>query len=82
LQAIAIGTGAGNNQGSYSIAIGASAGNSQPVNSIVINATGANLTAPGANVTIVKPIRRVTGTAGLYPLYYDSTTGEIVYYQP
>jgi hypothetical protein len=76
--AIAIGTNAGGlNQGAYSIAIGQGAGNSQqPNNSIVINATGANFGIPQQNAFYVKPIR--TGSSGNV-LYYDQSTGEIVY---
>jgi hypothetical protein len=76
---IAIGKLAGSNsQGINSIAIGKSAGNTfQANNSIVLNATGANLTTNTANTLFVKPIRFSFGPSFLY---YDSTTGEIVYY--
>ena len=35
----------------------------------------------GAN-TYLGNVRVVNSTAGLYPLYFDPTTGEVVYYQP
>ena len=34
------------------------------------------------NSLFVKPIRVVNSTVGLNQLYYDPSTGEIVYYQP
>ena len=48
------------------------------------NATGALtkvLQVTGAN-TFLGNIRTVASTAGLYQLYFDPATGEIVYYQP
>jgi len=72
-------------QGEDSIAIGARAGStstantSQPDNSIVINATGTDLNANIANTFFVKPIRGVASIVGLNQLYYNSSTGEIVY---
>jgi hypothetical protein len=48
------------------------------------NATGALtkiIQATGAN-TYLGNIRTVSSTAGLNQLYFDSATGEVVYYQP
>jgi hypothetical protein len=82
--AIAIGTDAGYfQQGNHCIAIGTGAGASSQVNnSIVINATGSNLSPNIGNALFIKPVRTVNSTTGLYALYYDETTGEIVYYKP
>ena len=81
---IAIGNSAGrNNQGNFTIAIGSGAGvGIQHDNTIILNATGLNLFSQTANALFIKPIRTVNSTAGLNQLYYNSTTGEIVYYQP
>ena len=68
-------------QGANSIAIGANAGyTNQASNSIILNATGANLDVTTANTFTVKPVRAVTDITGLKQLYYDPTTGELVYY--
>ncbi len=48
------------------------------------NATGALtkvLQVTGAN-TYLGNVRTVNSTTGLYQLYFDPATGEIVYYQP
>lgn len=69
------------NQGNASIAIGANAGyTNQANNSIILNATGANLDVTTANTFTVKPVRAVTDITGLKQMYYNPTTGEIVYY--
>jgi hypothetical protein len=83
-ESISIGREAGyGNLGTNSIAIGAFAGRTnQANNSIVLNATGANLNQTTANTFTVKPVRQVSDVTGLHQLYYDSTTGEIVYYVP
>lgn len=83
-RAVAIGSQAGRyGQGDNSVALGAFAGfEDQANNSIVINATGANLNAPTANALFVKPIRTVSDNTGLKQLYYDPSTGEIVFYDP
>ena len=80
--AIAIGYKAGfSTQGSNSIAMGWGAGYlNQGNNSIILNATGANLNQTTANTFTVKPVRAVTSITGLKQLYYDPSTGEIVYY--
>lgn len=81
-KSVAIGAHAGRvNLGANSIAIGANAGyTNQAANSIVINATGANLENTTGNSLVVKPIRAVTDVTGFKQLYYNPTTGEIVYY--
>jgi len=83
---IAIGAEAGRaGLGVSSIAIGTGAAygaNATANNTIVINATGANLEGTTANALYIKPVRRVTSTTGLWQIYYDPTTGELVYYQP
>jgi hypothetical protein len=69
------------NQGANSVAIGANAGATvQASNSIILNATGANLDQTTANSFTVKPVRAVTDVTGLKQLYYDPSTGEIVFY--
>lgn len=48
------------------------------------NATGALtkvIQSTGAN-TYLGNIRVVNDVTGLYPLYFDPSTGEVVYYQP
>ena len=79
---IAIGTNAGQfSQGERSIAIGNGAGTTnQANNSIILNATGSTLDQTTANTFTVKPIRAVTDITGLKQLYYDPSTGEIVFY--
>lgn len=78
---VAVGTncaavGIGNN----SIAVGfkASELTALPANSIVFNATGLNYSPTTAGM-FVKPIRGVSSVTGLKQLYYDATTGELVY---
>ena len=67
-----------------SVAIGNSAGKtSQKENSIILNASGAELNNTVANTFTVKPVREVTGAtppSGFKQLYYNESTGEIVYY--
>ena len=79
--AIAIGSGAGiTNQGVESIAIGSLAGkNYQARNSICINATGIELNNQTQNSCVIKPIRNETNLSGFLQLYYNPTTGELVY---
>ena len=81
---VAIGSRAGEeNQGQRSVAIGYFAGRvNQANNSIVINASGTDLAANTANALFVKPIRTVSDNTGLKQLYYDPSTGEIVFYDP
>jgi len=80
--AVAIGGNAGyTGQGANSIAIGFNAGyTNQANNSIILNATGANLNQTTANTFTVSPVRPVTDITGLKQLYYNPSTGEIVYY--
>ena len=79
---VAIGAQAGlTSQGANSIAIGNNAGvTNQASNSIILNATGSTLDQTTANTFTVKPIRAVTDITGLKQLYYDPSTGEIVFY--
>lgn len=49
-------------------------GNAQGALTKVIQSTGAN--------TYLGNVRAVNDTTGLYQLYFDPATGEIVYYQP
>ena len=75
---IAMGANAGNsNQGSNAIAIGYnSAPTSQPDNSIVINATGA--VVPGVvGGSVLTPLNVLPVVTGLYPMYWNSSTGEV-----
>lgn len=76
--AIAIGDAAGQtNQGNSSIAIGGGAGYvGQGNNSIILNATGTQYSPTTANALFIKPIRNAN-TANA--LFYDSSTGEIVF---
>ena len=75
---VAIGQNAGNsNQGDNAIAIGFnSAPTSQPDNSIVINATGAVVNGV-ADGSVLTPLNVLSAVGGLYPMYWNSTTGEI-----
>ena len=81
-KAVAFGSYAGyTGQGANAIAIGANSGyTNQASNSIILNATGANLDMTTANTFTVKPVRAVTDVTGLKQLYYNPTTGEIVFY--
>ena len=78
---IAIGYEAGNtNQGTNAIAIGYKAGKFYQANqSICINATGDNLDAQTENALFIKPIRNETNLSGFLQLYYNPSTGELVY---
>ena len=83
--AIAIGRAAGrNNQPANSIAIGSQAGNTgQPANSIILNASGVSVDGSTANAFFVKPIRAVNGgglPSGFFPMAYNPTTSEIIYW--
>jgi len=80
-EVIAIGSNTGaNGLGNYSIAIGYEAGsNTQVNNTIILNASGVALDHTQANSFFVKPIRNAN-TANV--LYYDDTTGEILYDLP
>jgi hypothetical protein len=49
-------------------------GNTNGNLNLVISSNGAN--------TFLGNVRVVANTAGLNQLYFDSTTGEVVYYQP
>jgi len=62
-----------------SISIGYLA-NGNSGSSIVLNATGASMGAAGASTTAIKPVRAVTDITGLKQIYYNPTTGELVYY--
>ena len=81
--AIAIGYNAGfNSQGASAIAIGNAAGQTnQGANSIIINATGALLNNTVASSTVIKPLRTQTtqGSITNSLLFYNSTSGELVY---
>jgi hypothetical protein len=69
------------NQSENSIAIGKYAGRTdQHQDTIVLNATGNDLNTDQPSATYVKPIRTVTDTTGLLPLFYNPSTGEIVQY--
>ena len=78
---IAIGYEAGNdNQAPHAIAIGYQAGKSyQAPNSICINATGIQLDNQTENSCVIKPIRNETNISGFLQLYYNPSTGELVY---
>ena len=78
---IAIGYEAGNTeQGTNAIAIGYKAGKFYQANqSICINATGDNLDAQTENSLFIKPIRNETNISGFLQLYYNPSTGELVY---
>ena len=82
--AVAIGSMAGFTlQGTGSIAIGYYAGRTnQHSYSIAINAGLSDLTTTTNSALFMTPIRRVTANAGLQALYYNTTSKEIVYYQP
>ena len=81
-RAIAIGELAGKcNQGTGAIAIGFQAGIlNQHSNTIILNASGSSLDSITINSFYVNPIRGTGSTAGLYPLYYNTGTHEILYY--
>jgi hypothetical protein len=67
-------------QGSDAIAIGQYAGQtSQAANSIILNASGSELNQTTANTFTVKPVRNEPAIESYSSLYYESTTGEIVY---
>lgn len=71
------------NPNANSVAVGYAAGrNGAHANTIILNATGANLDSTGASRMFAKPVREVTDITGLKALYYDPSTGEIVYYTP
>jgi Chaperone of endosialidase len=76
---IAIGTNAGRySQGAYSIAIGYHAGSDmQPANSICI-AANLGTTLPAPYSCCIRPIRNINGTVN-NRLYYDATTGELIW---
>ena len=78
--AIAIGNGAGSlRQGQYAIAIGNLAGAiDQSNNSIILNSNATQLNGAGSGF-YVQPIRN---DITLNNLYYNTSTKEIVYYQP
>jgi hypothetical protein len=78
---VAIGYHAGiSGQGEYAIAIGYQKDSApkQPKNSIVINATTETIT-PTASSLFIKPIRGTSTLTGFKQLYYNPTTGEIIY---
>ena len=79
--AVALGWNAGHLfQGQNSVAIGNQAGKAfQYPNSICINATGNDLVTPGNDTCVIKPIRNETNISGFLQLYYNPTTGELVY---
>lgn len=82
--AVAIGDSAcQNGQGEAAIAIGygagAGTGLSQDAESIVLNASGAFLPSAGEGTFVVKPVRGLVDVSALPGLYYNSTTGEIVF---
>jgi hypothetical protein len=73
-------------QGNRAIAIGLYAGsdndtgNGMPENSIAINASGTNLKPSLPNTFHVKPVRGAgTIPSGFFPMYYNPSTGEIIY---
>ena len=83
--AVAIGASAcRDGQGNNAIAIGclagAGTGLSQDAQSIVLNATNASLPSAGFETFVVKPVRFQADASTVLPgLYYNSTTGEIVF---
>jgi hypothetical protein len=80
--AVALGSSAGyNNQGQYSIAIGNSAGYTTASDrTIILNASGSPLNSDRTDAFFVKPVRAVTSVpAGFKQVYYNPTTGEMVY---
>jgi len=83
--AVAIGSNAGySNQGSNSVAIGSHAGNTcQPAHTIILNATGNGLNGCAGQTcrTYIKPVRGSSSPgAGFYQMYYNPTTGEMIYH--
>jgi hypothetical protein len=81
---IAIGHNAGfQNQGENSIAIGFGAGGQTAhANTIILNASGNNVNSEDTNGFYVNPIKETGSTGGLYPLYYNTGTHEILYFIP
>jgi len=85
---IAIGTNSGKYAGTNTITIGKDAGSTaaSPVPSgCVVIGTGFDTTSSygsNANATFIKPLRVVNSVAGLQQVYYNPSTGEMVYYQP
>jgi hypothetical protein len=82
---VAIGSNAGySNQGSNSVAIGSHAGNTcQPAHTIILNATGNGLNGCAGQTcrTYIKPVRGSSSPgAGFYQMYYNPTTGEMIYH--
>jgi collagen type VII alpha len=79
--AVAIGTNAGyTGQKASAVAIGTNAGYSnQAANSIVLNATGAILNNTTASSFVVKPVRNETVISSYSSLFYNVTSGEVVY---
>jgi hypothetical protein len=84
---VAVGNRAGEyNQGNYSVAIGGAAGQTnQHANTIVLNAQGnvsigsIALDTNSTNAFFVKPVRwSATVPVGFKPMYYNSSTGEII----
>jgi hypothetical protein len=82
VSAVALGNQAGQvGQGDYSIAVGYQAGQvGQGANTIVLNASGAPLLTTGPSRFHVDPVRGPSTTNT--PLFYDSTTKELVYGPP
>jgi hypothetical protein len=67
-------------QGQNSIAIGREAGTyEQPPRTIMINASGLSLNSTTTDALFIKPIRNETDISGFLQLYYNPTTGELVY---
>jgi len=87
-ESVAIGNGAGYiNQGSNAVAIGYRAGyTTASNNTIILNASGSELNgvAGQQNSFYVKPIRKVTSAtlpAGFSMMAYNTSTGEIIYWE-
>jgi len=73
-------------QGQGAVAIGPYASaNAQHPNSIVINTSMAGAQSVGANTTVIKTLRTVSGGSvpgGFSPVYYNNATGELIVVTP
>jgi len=73
-------------QGQNAVAIGRGAAyNVQHPYSIVINTTGTTANSAGANTTVIKTLRTVSGGSvpgGFSPVYYNNVTGELIVVTP
>lgn len=70
-------------QTAYSVAIGYRAATSYQATGSVVISAGSTPISTASNVGFyVKPIRQVTTTTGLVQLWFDTSTNEVVWYQP